>query len=296
MARRRSSLDDHHDHRRVDGSAAARRAASVARRLVEGGDAELVLTGVRARVPPANAPVLPGVQPPGREEIAQEESRELHDALDRDREELGVSDARVRVEVGAPAERLIGVADEEQAALIVVGTRGQGAARAALLGTVAGELLAKSPVPVLAVPADPAQEDMQSIVCGVVDRAESTLAAAAAERLASNLGRTLVLAHVVERGEDEQRAEALLASAADTLDSPGDVQRVVRTGAVAAELMALADERGSAVIAVGPRGRGTVRAALVGSTSRDLLSAGRYAVLATPPPAVDRLLNQSKQA
>jgi len=50
------------------------------------------------------------------------------------------------------------------------------------------------------------------------------------------------------------------------------------------------DECGAIVIAVGPRGNGAVRAALLGSTSRDVLHFGRYALLATPPAAVDRVL------
>lgn len=221
-------------------------------------------------------------------------SRAAHEqlvaALHRYRDELGLSDSLLRAEVGVPAERLMSVADAEEAELIVVGTRGQGAARAALLGTVAGNLLAHSPVPVLAVPAGAPDEEIKSIVCGVVDTAESTLAAVTARRLARDLGCGLILVHLVESGEQAAQSEALLGSVADLLESPVDVQRIVRSGAVAAELAAVADEGGSTVIAVGPRGRGAVRTALLGSTSREILSFGRYSLLATSPAAVDRLL------
>ena len=57
-----------------------------------------------------------------------------------------------RVEVGLPSERLAEVADEEAAEFIVVGTRGRGTLKSALLGSVSSELVGLSPCPVLAVP------------------------------------------------------------------------------------------------------------------------------------------------
>lgn len=282
----------------LDGSPSARRAGLFARTLAGRTGAQLVLTGVREPVPPIGAPALPGVERTTASQVGREEDARLLEALRRDRDELGLSGARLRAEVDvAPPERLIRVADEEQADLIVVGTRGQGAARAALLGTVAGDLVARSPVPVLVVPADADPGEMRSIVCGVVERAESLLAAARAQRLARALGLELVLAHVVEPGEDASRAEVVMSAVSGALESPRDLQVVVRTtpGTVAAELAALADERGSAVIAVGPRGRGAVRAAIFGSTSRDILDLGRHALLATSPAAVDRVLAEQEK-
>jgi len=226
----------------LDGSPAAQSAGRIAGRLAGRSDVRLVLTGVSPPVPPFSAPALPGVERVTRSMVRREYHAQLLVALRRYRVELGLSDALLRAEVGAPAEQLMSVADAEDAELIVVGTRGQGAARAAMLGTVAGDLLANSPVPVLAVPADAADAEIQCIVCGVVDSAESTLVAVIAERLARDLGCALVLVHVVVVGEDAAQAEALLSSVADVLDAPGDVQRVVRNGAVAAELAAVADE------------------------------------------------------
>jgi nucleotide-binding universal stress UspA family protein len=56
------------------------------------------------------------------------------------------------VRVGRPAEVLLTFLQEAQIGLIVVGTRGQGLADRAVLGSTAAELVSRSPVPVLVVP------------------------------------------------------------------------------------------------------------------------------------------------
>jgi nucleotide-binding universal stress UspA family protein len=60
--------------------------------------------------------------------------------------------AERRVEVGEPAEALAQIAGEEAATLIVVGSRPQGRLRPGLRSSLAGELAASAPCPVLIVP------------------------------------------------------------------------------------------------------------------------------------------------
>lgn len=70
----------------------------------------------------------------------------------------GLEQADRRVVVGYPAERLADLADEEEAELIVVGSRGRGAFKAAFLGSVSTSLIGVARCPVLVVPpgaADP---------------------------------------------------------------------------------------------------------------------------------------------
>jgi nucleotide-binding universal stress UspA family protein len=57
-----------------------------------------------------------------------------------------------RAAVGEPAERLADLADEEDAELIVVGSRGRGAFKAAFLGSVSNALVGVARCPVLIVP------------------------------------------------------------------------------------------------------------------------------------------------
>jgi nucleotide-binding universal stress UspA family protein len=61
-------------------------------------------------------------------------------------------DAERRTAVGVPAERLAEIADEVDAELIVVGSRGRGAFKAAFLGSVSNALVGVARCPVLIVP------------------------------------------------------------------------------------------------------------------------------------------------
>lgn len=65
---------------------------------------------------------------------------------------LGLERADQRVVIGYPAERLADLADEEEAQLIVVGSRGRGAFKAAFLGSVSTTLIGVARCPVLVVP------------------------------------------------------------------------------------------------------------------------------------------------
>jgi nucleotide-binding universal stress UspA family protein len=60
--------------------------------------------------------------------------------------------AERRVEVGEPAEALARIAAEEAASLIIVGSRRQGRLRPRLRSTLADDLVASAPCPVVVVP------------------------------------------------------------------------------------------------------------------------------------------------
>jgi nucleotide-binding universal stress UspA family protein len=65
---------------------------------------------------------------------------------------MGLEQADRRVVVGYAAERLADLADEEGAEMIVVGSRGRGAFKAAVLGSVSTSLIGVARCPVLVVP------------------------------------------------------------------------------------------------------------------------------------------------
>jgi nucleotide-binding universal stress UspA family protein len=64
----------------------------------------------------------------------------------------GIEEPDLRVVDGFAAERLADVANEERAAFVVVGSRGRGAFKAALLGSVSTGVIHLARCPVLVVP------------------------------------------------------------------------------------------------------------------------------------------------
>jgi nucleotide-binding universal stress UspA family protein len=137
----------------VDGSEQARHAASAALRLADRLGARLTLvhvTPTRTVVPVDSFPM--GVDPstyPRSSELAFSEAEAAFDSLSSD-----VTEANVEREVrlGEPAEVLAEVAADCGAELIVVGSRGRGAWRSAVLGSVSSDVARLAPCPVMIVP------------------------------------------------------------------------------------------------------------------------------------------------
>jgi nucleotide-binding universal stress UspA family protein len=275
---------DHSDHAR----AAARVAAALAQRL------ELRLSLVYAL--PAEAPPPVTTSPPGalfdrdaaRHDAEHAVARLLAEVLD----ETGLDDADGRVEHGSAPERLTAAAEQDDAAFLVVGTRGDGAARAALLGSVSMAIAQTAPCPVIVVPPAVARARRdalagRAVVCGVHGPEDRQVVHGAA-RLAAALSLPLTVAHVVdpEDGgettfEETQTLLAPLILAARKITSPVE-EPVLMAGDPAQRLTALADERPAAVLVVGTRGRGPLRSAILGSVSRSLACSATVPVLIDP--------------
>jgi nucleotide-binding universal stress UspA family protein len=138
----------------VDGSPESEAALQVAARLAEQLELGLVVAHVAepAHVPYAGAAPFGGMA--GHyavmEEVASQEvvaERVLEQALAK-----SSIAAETRAGVGVPAERLAEIADDVDAELIVVGSRGRGAFKAAFLGSVSSALVGVARCPVLIVP------------------------------------------------------------------------------------------------------------------------------------------------
>jgi nucleotide-binding universal stress UspA family protein len=206
------------------------------------------------------------------------------------------------VELGDPGALLLSAIDD-QTELVVVGSRGRGPARAAVLGSVSHTLAAESPCPVVVVP----QQAVLSIpphptvVCGVDGSGAGDAALKRAASLARALDGRLVAVHV--------RAAALLPHATSLMpgrqpfsgpvdqafdamtmlersltelavDVPSDVR--VETGYPAARLSAVAAQEHATLVVVGSHRRGGVRAAVFGSVSSRLATACSVPVMLVP--------------
>lgn len=140
----------------VDGSAASEAALIVAARLADSVGARLVVTHVAEQVHTpytalgATGPAIPAPPPA---DVVEARVRAGERLLEEMTERANIETAEKRVVSGVPAQRLAEVADEEEAAFIVIGSRAEGAVKAAVLGSVSTNLINISRRPVLVVPA-----------------------------------------------------------------------------------------------------------------------------------------------
>jgi nucleotide-binding universal stress UspA family protein len=134
----------------VDGSPDARMALRQAVRLSRQLEAELLVVHVvQAALPPSGFDAVGRPTPiVGVNEQFAAGERFLAGLL----EEEGLDDVERLVVFGVPAERLADLADERDAEVIVVGSRGRGAFKAAFLGSVSLSLIGVARRPVLVVP------------------------------------------------------------------------------------------------------------------------------------------------
>jgi nucleotide-binding universal stress UspA family protein len=221
--------------------------------------------------------------------------------LDRlmDKLELPASDSERRVEAGEPS--LLRVAEAEAAELIVVGTRGAHYPRRRFSAASRQLQVSGARCPVLVVPPQGRLES-GPLVCAVDDSPAASEAVRVARRLSEGLGRDLVLAHVVARApipstsavqggqaelarSERQRAAELLAGLAFEHGFGTDVERRVAFGSEAEAIAQLAGEEDAALVVIGTRRRGALRAAPAGSISLELVSASPVPVLVVPTEA-----------
>jgi nucleotide-binding universal stress UspA family protein len=189
------------------------------------------------------------------------------------------------VEFGGPAEVIRTAASELRAELVVVGARGQSAVEDLWIGSTSSALAQAAPCPVVLTPAgssgSPTSLPGQLIMCGVDGSEPSVAATRSSARLAERLGVPLVLAYVA-RADEEGPVEAAAAAARAAAPSI-DVEIAQARGEITDVLIALAQEREAGLIAVGSRGRGSIKAALLGSVSRSLVRAADRPVLVVSP-------------
>ena len=135
-----------------DFSAAATEALATARSMVARPEQLYVLHVIRPLEPSSPAFLVGELD---LDELRVRADAELGEAL----REAGVGDAQRRVHVGDPADQILEVADEIDAALIVIPSRGKVGLRRWMIGSVAERVVRRARRPVLVLPVLGEQRD-----------------------------------------------------------------------------------------------------------------------------------------
>jgi nucleotide-binding universal stress UspA family protein len=159
------------------------------------------------------------------------------------------------------------LADELEAGLIAIGSRGRGGLRRALMGNVADSVVRHAHCPVMVVRAEAVEIPTKILVA--TDRSrEAKLGATTAADLAKSTNSELHVVHVgFEQSRDEAQKE--LEEEVDMIRQSGaqDIQAHLEFGMPDTAIVEMAEELGAGVIVMGSRGLGGVRRALLGSIS-----------------------------
>jgi nucleotide-binding universal stress UspA family protein len=216
-------------------------------------------------------------------EVGRREAQKLlDDQVRRIRDSEGtVSDAYLKL--GRPPNHIVELAEQLGAGLIVMGGRGVGRIRRRLMGSISDTVVHHAHCPVVVVrwksvilPA--------KILLATDGSEEATLATRTAADLTERTGSELHVAHVgevplvyhperhgyhTEYEEHERAARQLLEAQVEQMKAVGATvaEAHLRMGRADEEIVVLAEELGADLVAMGSRGLGGVRRALVGSVS-----------------------------
>jgi nucleotide-binding universal stress UspA family protein len=238
--------------------------------------------------------------------VVADEARELLDEQVKSINRAGGLVAAAYLELGSPAERIVELAEELEAGLIVMGSRGLGPVERLVLGSVAEGVVHGAPCPVLVVRGGEGAWPPAAVVVGDDSSRASKEAGVLGARVGKLFGASTLLVRsypkipgctdevgeaAARQAEDRSRqAEEVLEERASELE--GLLGRRPRTkvtvGDAAAFILKEARRARPALIGVGCRGLGASGRArsdamTLGSVSTKVLRAAEGPVLVYPP-------------
>src|SRR5215207_6932635 len=266
----------------TDGSREAALPAHTAAQIADETGSELHVVYVRPKSVPFHAGDYVGPEvaehPLHREEELQErEAQRVLDAQVEDIEAAGSSVTQTHLGIGRPDEEIVALGEELEAGLIVVGSRGRGGIRRALIGSVSDSVVRHAHCPVLVVRWKPVVFPAKILVA-TDGSEEAALAAQSAADLAARTGSELHVTHV---GTALSHVECMGAVTQELLDKEAKevLEAHLMSGRADEEIIFRAEQVGADLVVVGSRGLGGVRRALMGSVSDSVVRHAHCPVL-----------------
>ena len=298
----------------------SRNGSAIARRIVVAGDgsedaasalhaaADLArIAGAELHAVHVWQPALIGMPGEAGESAAEERAQAVVERMLDAARAAGAAGAIGHVRTGRAADQILAVADEVDADLIVVGSRGLGAVQRTVVGSVSEAVVHHSTRPVLVLRAVPGAWPPSHVVIGDDASADSRKAGEIAARIAHVFGTDAMVVRALStlprmldgdvdsdaRTVDDALdvAETSLASRARELEPLVGRRPVVRVAIddpAAALVSVAAGSEEPALIAVGTRGLGALQRWRFGSVSTDVLRSAPGAVLINAHPHDDR--------
>lgn len=287
----------------TDGSEEAGSAAGAAVELCEttGSELHVVYVGPAVRHVGDMGPVF---LDPEAEQAAQqrldEHSQEQLRAEVKKVGELGATAAGTHLRAGHPADQIVRLAEDLDVRTIVIGSRGRGGIRRALMGSVSEDVVRHAHCPVLVVRRDGGDTLFPARIVVAVDGSrESDAAALIAAELSKPADSELYVVHAgptahlpyqypylaenVESFYEQAKAEArkFLEEQAEKVraETEAPVHTSLRIGSPEREIVELADEVDAGLVILGSRGLGGIRRAMMGGVSDSVVRHARCPVL-----------------
>jgi len=289
----------------TDGSAEAERAARMATMICEKLDSELHVAYVAPMPEPYAWPEDTVLYPEFSDQMRERAERDGREALGTEMEKLegmGTEIADSHVRAGRPDAEIVRLAEEIGAGLVVVGSRGLGPIRRAVMGSVSSSVVRHAHCPVMVVRGETRDGDatVGPIVVAIDGSEEAKLAARVAAELSGGTGSEIHLVfvlptparmyghHFYSADMEKQLLERARTEAREFLDAQAEgvrsgggrvAQTYLATGRSDEEIVELAEETGAAMVVMGSRGLGGVRRALMGSVSESVVRHAHCPVL-----------------
>ena len=280
----------------TDGSQDAELAASSAVELAKAGASELHVLHVGPGLPIYELSDIPARF----EEVVAAQGREAQRILDEQVERIEASGATVvaaHLEMDErPARAIVEQGEKLGAGLVVVGSRGRGRIRRALMGSVSDSVVRHAHCPVLVVRGKPVVFPAKILVAtdGSEEATQATrVAADVAQRTGSDMQIVTValenpnvyayydVRHPAELERHRQEARKILDRQVDRArEAGGNVAKAhLKMGAADEEIVLLAEDLEADLIIMGTRGLGRLRRALIGSISDSVVRHAHCPVL-----------------